>query len=59
MGQLDNALKSYDQCLEVLISLANQLETCVFSNDITLPYSVYAAIVKGTVLSLNERLRCI
>ena len=56
-GQVDDALKSYDKCLEMSIKLANQLETCIFRSDIVLPHSIYVAIVKATVLCLNERLR--
>ena len=56
-GQLDDALKSYNKCLEVLIKLAVQLETCLFRSDIALPHSIYVTIVKATVLCLNERLR--
>lgn len=56
-GQLNNALTSYDRCLDMLIKLAIHLETCLFRSDIVLPHSAYVAIVKGTVLCLNERLR--
>ena len=56
-GQLDDALGSYDKCLDMLINLAIHLETCLYRSDIQLPHSIYIAIVKGTILCLNERLR--
>lgn len=55
-GQLDDALGSYDKCLDMMITLAINLENCLFRSDIRLPHSVYIAVVKGTVLCLNERL---
>lgn len=53
---MDEAVKSYEKCLDMLISLAIQLENCIFRNDIALPHSVYVVIVKATVLCINERL---
>lgn len=54
---MDDALGSYDKCLEMLIQLAIHLETCLYRSDIQIPHSIYIAIVKGTILCLNERLK--
>ena len=58
-AQQDKALASYEQCLRQLLELANELESCPFRSDVTVPHSVYVAIVKGTVLALSKRLAMI